>query len=90
MTHPFILNIHTYIHSFIHSYIYTHIHVVKYTYVYIYIYIGTNILTGKCNGEIFEVVVAKPWYYTVLAGSPKKKPLPMLVEPLLVSYPGGK
>ena len=40
--------------------------------VYIYI-IGTNILTEKCNGEIFRGVVAKPWYFTVLAGSPPKK-----------------
>ena len=49
--------------------------------MYVYIYnIGTNILTEKYNGEIFEGgVVAKPWYFTVLAGSPpKKKPLPML------------
>ena len=51
--------------------------------------IGTNILTEKCNGEIFEGgVVAKPWYFTVLAGSPpQKNPLPMLEEPLYVSYP---
>jgi len=51
-----------------------YIHVLKNTHVYIYSDIGTNILTEKYNGEIFEgEVVAKPWYFTVLAGSPPKK-----------------
>ena len=42
---------------------------------YIYIFnIDTNIFTEKYNGEIFEEgVVAKPWYFIVLAGSPPKK-----------------
>jgi hypothetical protein len=41
----------------------------------IYIFnIDTNIFTEKYNDEIFEEgVIAKPWYFTVLAGSPQKK-----------------
>ena len=54
MAHAFILNIHTYIHTFILSYI----HIYIYTYMYLNTHnvcnIGTNILTEKCNGEIFE------------------------------------
>ena len=52
MAHAFILNIHTYIHSYFHTFIYI------YTYMYLNTHnvcnIGTNILTEKCNGEIFE------------------------------------
>ena len=45
---------YTYIHTFILSYI----HIYIYTYMYLNTHnvcnIGTNILTEKCNGEIFE------------------------------------
>ena len=63
-------------------------------YIYIYIVIldiGTNILTEKCNGEIFEGGSCKTMvFYSSSRVPPKKNPLPMLEEPLVVSYRGGK
>jgi hypothetical protein len=60
--------------------------------MYVYIYnIGTNILTEKCNGEIFEGGSCKTMvFYSSSRVPPKKNQLPMLEEPLLVSYPCGK
>ena len=65
-------HIHTYIRTFIHSYIYIYIYMYLNTHnlciyiycMYIYIYTTVKFLRG---------VVAKPWYFTVLAGSPPKK-----------------
>ena len=101
MAHPFILNIHTHIHTyirtFIHSYIYTYIYmylnthnVCIYIYIYIYIILAQTYLQKNATVKFLRGVVAKPWYFTVLAGSPQKNQLPMLQEPLLVSYPCGK
>ena len=79
-THTYI---HTYIRTFIHSYIYTYIYMYLNThnvciyiycmYIYIYIYnIGTN-LQKNATVKFLRGVVAKPWYFTVLAGSPPQK-----------------
>ena len=48
--------------------------------MYVYIYnIGTNILTEKYNGEIFEGGSCKTMvFYSSSRVPPKKKPLPML------------
>ena len=57
-------NVHTYIHTFILSYIHIYI------YIY-YIHIITHRKMQRWN--FWGGVVAKPWYFTVLAGSPLKK-----------------
>ena len=73
---------HTYIHTCMHTYIHTYFH--TFIYIYTYMYLNTHnvciyiiwvqtYLQKNATVKFWGGVVAKPWYFTVLAGSPPKK-----------------